>query len=239
MSKIISLISSKGGLGKSSLSVMISKSIANDKNTVLIVEVSEKPSTIDFICGIKMPSLYTLNDVLNYNSKPSDAIQRTYIDENIFILTSYNGVDNIDINHFKELIFGLSNFFDYIIIDFDLYKFINKLSDFCDTIISVIDSTYVCVDNLNKLTMNNDYDFFEKSKFILNKLDLNMFKKGHYKYVDDIIDDLEIPLLGIVPLDRPLLNGYNKNFVLSERMLNIIDCIKDRMNGNYRSLIIE
>ena len=95
MGKIISIVSGKGGVGKSVCSISIAHSLVKKRGKVLVIELDNGLKTLDILAGCTEKSVFNLGDVLNNRCKPVDAIISASYHHNLHILPCSPNHDEI------------------------------------------------------------------------------------------------------------------------------------------------
>ncbi|MGL5972349.1 MAG: P-loop NTPase [Oscillospiraceae bacterium] len=237
MGKITTVFSGKGGVGKSTFTTLLAGRLCKKGYKVLLLEIDEISSSLDLKLGCEDYIVYNINDVLNGKCRPYDAVVQSKIYKNVYFISCLGGVKNFDLKKFKGFLDGISEFFNHIIIDFNL-NMISDLLPYVDDAIAIVNTDPVTVKNTSYLTGKIDDECIKKMSFVINDLNLITFKNGYFDYIDEIIDDLNIRLLGIVKSDKTLKQGLYKDVKISQETFEIYDAICDRFLGKYRPLII-
>lgn len=115
MSKIISVVSLKGGVGKTTTALNLGSSLAKDFNKkVLIVDSNFAAPGIGLHFGIVNPD-HTLQDVLANKTEVNNAVYK--INTGLYILPSAFLSKNINMFTLKHKLNDLRQYYDYVILD--------------------------------------------------------------------------------------------------------------------------
>lgn len=119
MSKTITVMNEKGGIGKTTVCYNAAWELAKTKK-VLIIDMDGQRANLTFFSGIKKPmDLVTIADVLKKGVPMKDAIQP--LKENLDIVPATVDVSDISQNvkakRMKEIVKEVENDYDYIFID--------------------------------------------------------------------------------------------------------------------------
>lgn len=228
MAKIISVISGKGGVGKTFFTINFAYSLARQNQKCLVLDFDLFHPNVQIYLDDNLGKNFNyLNQVIMETKNYNDAI---YQHKNgFFVMPSsvfFEDIVNLDISKLKvaTLLNNLSNYFDYILIDSPV-----GINDISKIILSC--SKYSIV-----VTSNNKADFIDNQKmiefsrfhknipvgFVVNKA--NEFGK---KDMNFLIDYFSLPKLGEIPYvkkndfnlifkDKKILNSLddiNKNFI--------------------------
>lgn len=243
MSKIISILSGKGGVGKSTFAVGLGLSLANMNKKVIIIEMDVGLRTIDIILGMQNQIVYDLGDLLSNKCDPDEAIINYENNNNLYFISASveNNVDLLE----QDIIFlcdELKNYYDYIILDscFNIEKMIEITSKIVDIglVISTVDN--ISVRNAGQI-VNTLYDkSFNNLKLIINKINVKNPKQLLISDLDKIIDLIGINLLGTLMIDEELYINFNlgkPDKIVKSKV--IFDNIARRIQGEYIPLNIK
>jgi len=239
MCEITTVCSGKGGVGKSIFSSLLGKKMCKNGYKVLIIELNKTSSSLDINLGCENSIIYNINDVLNKNCKPNDAIIETKLAKNLYFIPCMNNIKEINVNNLIGLLNGLSTFFNHIIIDTNINSILPKLSEHITNGVFVVNADPSSIRNAVYLLNTIDDKYINKYKFVVNNLHLEIFKNNYFKSIDDIIDILNIQLLGVIPNDISLNNGMFIGSKISSETINIYDAICSRLLGKYKPLLIK
>lgn len=208
--KIITILGSSG-VGKSIFTIMLSKTLKNNKNKILIIDFDILNSNLHTIFGVKKNL---------YNSNQND-INKKY-DINNFIIKINN---NVDLISGLDLIFSEDKKIDYKIIISKIMNIKNKY----DYII--IDTSSECFFEYNKnLILMSDISLF------LVEANLLEIKKSR-KLLDIYEKEWKIYNKKI----KIIINKYNSNSIKDKILLNIFNgqeiVGKIKMSNYYNYLI--
>ena len=208
--KIITILGSSG-VGKSIFTIMLSKTLKNNKNKILIIDFDILNSNLHTIFGVKK---------ILYNSNQND-INKKY-DINNFIIKINN---NVDLISGLDLIFSEDKKIDYKIIISKIINIYNKY----DYII--IDTSSECFFEYNKnLILMSDISLF------LVEANLLEIKKSR-KLLDIYEKEWKIYNKKI----KIIINKYNSNSIKDKILLNIFNgqeiVGKIKMSNYYNYLI--
>ena len=75
MSKVITFINEKGGVGKSQIAFAVAWELANQGSKVLLIDLDGQRANLSFMAGIKKTDdMFTMYDVFQRNKGPEKAI---------------------------------------------------------------------------------------------------------------------------------------------------------------------
>lgn len=213
MGKVISVISGKGGVGKTTFTsnFVLSMALKYSKKT-LVVDMDIGNLFLAF--GLKEFNFNVdLIDVLYNKENLSNAIF-SYRKNLYFLgLKNKNELKYYSNEDFKLLLESLKEKFDYIVLDVGagINENFKKSVFVSDYSIVVIDSTLLSykisertVKNMNQINKNIN------SFLVLNKYDIKLSKEGVLLKKEDVIKHFKIPLIGVVPYNENNVTFLNK-----------------------------
>lgn len=204
MSQIIAVTAGKGGTGKSTTSANVASGLASLGKKTLVVELDFGLRCLDIMLGIKDKVKHDIGE---------------YLEGKIDILTATTKVDRVDNlylvcatrNPFMEInpekIMGvceeMRNHFDYIIIDTaGVGSSVFGVIKAAELILMVTTPDTVCVRDGAILS---DFLYVKNcvnQRLVINKVSPN-FKEEDILYdLDEVMDNVGIPLIGVVPEDQ-------------------------------------
>lgn len=203
MAKKITVVSGKGGTGKSTLCAVLAEVISDKGKRVLLVDCDIGLGSLDMMLGAGENVLYNWGDVISEYCGKDEAVLK--ISENCSLLASPpGGCDDFTEENFVNMIKSYEDGFDYIITDAPAGTgrgFSLAISP-ADTALIVTAAEKVSVRNASaaadKLFMREIPEIYT----VLNKFDFKGTKKGARLSIDRVIDGSGAQLRGIIPLSE-------------------------------------
>ena len=219
MGEVISVISGKGGTGKTTICAAVATCLAVDGKRVLCIDADIGLRNLDIALGMAELPLAAFTDVLHGHCNLSDAAEHPQF-PGLFLLTApvRENEDLISADGFRELLEQARRDFDFCLIDAPAgigagFRLATRFADRC-LVISTPDPASMrdagCAADLLIL------DGKETLQLIVNRCSPRMFSKMELT-VDDIMDDVGLPLLGLVPEDPDVMlaAAYGAPLILS------------------------
>ncbi len=237
MARIIVITSGKGGVGKSSIVVNIGCALANEKKKVCLIDADLGLRNLDLLLGLEGRVVYDLGDVINGVATLHQALVKDKrCPEHLFILPACKNLDvkDVSLTYMQTIINELQSDFEYILIDSPAgieNGFINAIHNANEAIV-VINLDISSIRDADKviglLNKRNILDV----KLIVNKVDPNLIEQENSLTVDDALDVLGIPLLGIVYYDENIMGSGNKGIPIYYNHKSIsCQCFKNIAKG--------
>lgn len=219
MGEVISVISGKGGTGKTTICAAVATCLAVDGKRVLCIDADIGLRNLDIALGMAELPLAAFTDIIHGHCTLSDAAEHPQF-PGLFLLTApvRENEDLISTDGFRELLEQARRDFDFCLIDAPAgigagFRLATRFADRC-LVISTPDPASMrdagCAADLLIL------DGKETLQLIVNRCAPRMFSKMELT-VDDIMDDVGLPLLGLVPEDTDVMlsAAYGAPLILS------------------------
>jgi septum site-determining protein MinD len=222
MAKVIVITSGKGGVGKTTTSASIAAGMAVQGFKTVAIDFDVGLRNLDLIMGVERRVVYDLVNVVKGEASLKQALIRDKRLENLFVLpaSQTRDKDALDFAGVGRVIDGLKELgFDYIICDSPagIEKGAQMAMYFADEAIvvtnpevsSVRDSDRV-LGLLDAKTRKAELGVPMKTHLLITRYSAERAQKGEMLKVEDIIELLGIPFLGVVPESKSVLNNSNQ-----------------------------
>lgn len=203
MGEIIAVVSGKGGTGKTTLCAGIAACLAADGNSVLCVDADIGLRNLDIALGMSDLAPIAFTDVLKGRYTLSEATRHAEI-PNLYLLTApiADAADEIDKRAFARLMEQVRAQFDYCLIDAPAGLGIGfeLAAANADRFLAV--STPDPASKRDAAYTTDVLEAMHKQdiRLIVNRITPKLFRQMRLT-VDDVMDDVGLPLIGIVPED--------------------------------------
>lgn len=224
MSEVIVITSGKGGVGKTTTTANIGAGLAKMGKKVVLVDTDIGLRNLDVVMGLENRIVYNLVDVVEGNCRMRQALIKDKRYPNLSLMPSAQTRDKTAVTpeQMKKLIEELKEEFEYIILDCPAgieRGFQNAIAGATSAII-VTTPEVSAIRDADRIIGLLEASEIKDISLIVNKIRVNMVKRGDMMSVEDVIDILAIELLGIVPDDEnivvasndgePLVGSYSK-----------------------------
>lgn len=203
MGEVIAIVSGKGGTGKTSVCAGLSSCLAADGYRVLCIDADIGLRNLDISLGMSDLAPISFTDVLKGRYTLDEVTAHSEI-PGLYLLTApiAEGAEEIDRKAFGDLIAQVREHFDYCFIDAPAGLGIGfeLAASFADRFLAV--STPDPASMRDAACVTDMLEAMNKSdiRLVVNRITPQLFKRMHLT-VDDVMDDVGLPLIGIIPED--------------------------------------
>jgi septum site-determining protein MinD len=222
VSKVVVVTSGKGGVGKTTSSANIAAGIAQMGHKTVAIDFDVGLRNLDLVLGCERRVVYDFVNVLKGEAKLNVALIRDKRIENLYVLpaSQTRDKDALEPEGVGRVLSELRGMgFEYIICDSPagIERGAQMAMYFADEAIvvtnpevsSVRDSDRV-LGLLSAKTNRAEAGTPIKSHLLLTRYSPAMVKRGEMLSVGDVLDLLGIPLLGVIPESKAVLQSSNK-----------------------------
>lgn len=217
MGTVISIVSGKGGVGKTTLCANLAFSLAMRGSSVIAIDGDMGLRNLDILLGLESKAPYDLVDILENRCTVNQAIVVHDELRNLhFIPGSEDYAAVIDRRAFRRLSRWLAAHYDYVLIDAPAgvgegFRNVVFCADRC-IVVSTPDLTAVRDAGRTAALIAGIAP--AQSELVINKVRKQMMKKGYLRNVDEVMDSISLPLLGLVPHDDDVVIHSNRGGIL-------------------------
>jgi len=218
---VIAVISGKGGVGKTTATANIGLGIALNQKKCVVVDFDIGQRNLDMILGLENRVVYDLVQVMDGEASIKQAIIKSKVSDNLHFLAASQTKDKsvLSSEKVKALVEGLQEEYEYVILDSPagIESGFEHTIEFADTAIVVVNPEVSSIRDADRAIGILDAksqkvkDGEEVRKFlIVNRISAEMVQKGEMLNSEDILDILNIKLLGKVPEDKGVIDASNQ-----------------------------
>lgn len=242
MPKIISILSSKGGAGKSTVSVCLSRALSDKQNKVLLAELDMGLRGLDIMLAAEDKVVYDIGDVMNGVCSFEQAVVSCDESGSLNLLAASADIKNSVSEEGLSKIIESASDYDFIVFDTPAGygKSLDLVCSLSDTVLIIVTPDAVCVRDAARL-----YSVIagkcSEAGLIINNVDVKHAGRNSIKNFDGIIDEVGVKLLGVVPNTDYIKNlSVNDGAVYDELLTKkVFAAIADRLCGIFKPLIIK
>lgn len=222
MGKIIVVTSGKGGVGKTTSAAAISAGLAQRGHKTVVVDFDVGLRNLDMIMGCERRVVFDFINVIQGDAKLKQALIKDRRLENLAVLptSQTRDKDALTKEGVKKVLDELREEFDYIICDspagiergahLAMYYADEAVVVTNPEVSSVRDSDRV-LGLLNSKTYRAEQEDSDpiKAHLLLTRYDQKRIDIGEMMGIEDVLEILAIPLLGIIPESPAVLRASN------------------------------
>ncbi len=214
MSEVIVITSGKGGVGKTTTTANLGTGLALAGCKVVLVDTDIGLRNLDVVMGLENRIVYDLVDVVEGFCRVKQALIKDKRYEGLYLLPAAQTRDKTAVNpqQMMKLCQELKEEFDYILIDCPAgieQGFKNAIAG-ADRAIVVTTPEVSAVRDADRIIGLLEANELRNPKLLVNRLRVDMVKRGDMMSIDDIIDILAIGLIGVVPDDEKIVVSTNR-----------------------------
>ena len=214
MSEVIVVTSGKGGVGKTTTSANVGTGLAAMGKKVILIDTDIGLRNLDVVMGLENRIVYNLVDVVEGNCRIKQAIIRDKRYPTLFLLPSAQTRDKSAVNpaQMVRMVSHLKDQFDYIILDCPAgieQGFQNAIAG-ADRALVITTPEVSAIRDADRIIGLLEANEIHKIDLIVNRLRMDMVKRGDMMSIEDVIDILAIDLIGAVPDDESIVIATNQ-----------------------------
>ena len=221
MAKVIVMTSGKGGVGKTTSSAAFATGLALRGFKTVVIDFDVGLRNLDLIMGCERRVVFDFVNVINGEAKLNQALIKDKRVENLFILptSQTRDKDALTKDGVEKILDELKKDFDYILCDspagiekgalMALYFADHAIIVTNPEVSSVRDSDRilgVLASKSRRAELNQEP---VQEHLLLTRYDPERVERGDMLKVDDVLEILSIPLIGIIPESQEVLRASN------------------------------
>ncbi len=219
MCEVIVVTSGKGGVGKTTTAANLGVGFAKLNKKVLMIDTDIGLRNLDVVMGLENRIVYNLVDLIEGNCRANAAIIKDKKYSNLFLLPSAQTRDKTSVtpDQMKKLVDDLRPDYDYIILDCPAgieTGFKNAIAG-ADRALVVTNPELSAIRDADRIIGLLEADSMGKIDLIVNKIRMDMVKKGDMMSVEDVVEVLSVNLIGAVPDDENIVIATNNGAPLA------------------------
>ena len=214
MSEVIVITSGKGGVGKTTTTANIGTGLAQLNKKVVMIDSDIGQRILDVVIGLENRIVYNLVDVGEGKCRIRQALikDKKYPDLCLLPSAQTRDKDAVTPEQMVELINELREEFDYILLDCPAgieQGFKNAVAG-ADRALVVTTPEVSAIRDADRIVGLLEDNEMKRIDLIVNRLRVDMVKRGDMMNVDDVTEILAVNLIGAVPDDEQIVISTNR-----------------------------
>ncbi|OON95938.1 MAG: septum site-determining protein MinD [Epulopiscium sp. Nele67-Bin005] len=214
MGQVIVITSGKGGVGKTTSTANIGTALNILGKKVVLLDADIGLRNLDVVMGLENRIVYDLVDVVENRCRVKQALIKDKRYGELYLLPAAQTreKDAVTPDQMKKLCDSLKDDFDYIIVDCPAgieQGFKNAIAG-ADQAVVVTTPEVSAVRDADRIIGLLEANGVSNIKLIINRVRMNMVKRGDMMAMDDVVEILSIDLIGVVPDDETIVITTNK-----------------------------
>lgn len=214
MSEVIVITSGKGGVGKTTTSANVGTGLAMLGAKVVLIDTDIGLRNLDVVMGLENRIVYNLVDVVEGNCRMKQALIKDKRYPNLFLLPSAQTRDKSSVTpgQMMKLVEDLREEFDYVLLDCPAgieQGFKNAISG-ADRAFVVTTPEVSAIRDADRIVGLLEAAEITRIDLIVNRIRMDMVRRGDMMSIEDVTDILGIPILGAIPDDEEIVISTNQ-----------------------------
>ena len=214
MSEVIVITSGKGGVGKTTTTANVGTGLAQLNKKVVMIDTDIGLRNLDVVMGLENRIVYNLVDVIEGKCRLKQALIKDKKYPELCLLPSAQTRDKdaVTPEQMVELIDELRKEFDYILLDCPAgieQGFKNAIAG-ADRALVVTTPEVSAIRDADRIIGLLENQEIRDIQLIVNRVRMDMVRRGDMMSVDDVMDILSVPVIGTVPDDEDIVISTNQ-----------------------------
>jgi septum site-determining protein MinD len=210
---VITITSGKGGVGKTTATANLGAALAAQGKKVVTIDADIGLRNLDVVMGLENRIVYDLVDVVEGVCRLRQAMIKDKRLAELYLIAAAQSRDKTAVTpgDMIELADQLRDEFDFVLIDSPAgieQGFKNAVAP-ADRVLIITTPEVASVRDADRIIGLIEAEEKGPGDLILNRLRLDMVKRGDMLDTDDVIDILAINLIGVVPEDEAIITATN------------------------------
>lgn len=211
MGKMIIAASGKGGTGKTTFTSQVGPMLASLGYLTVLVDADAGFRNLDIALGLESSVVYDYSDYMNERAELDDVLIKSPDHENLYFVAAPQSAvtSEFDADRTEQFWESLKSRFDFVIADApagmgDGFSFAAGCADEA-VIVSLAEAA--SLRDADRVTEELENIGVGTIRLVLNRIQPQLVTNKILMNVDDCIDILSIPILGIVPEDGSVITA--------------------------------
>ena len=214
MGEVIVITSGKGGVGKTTTTANIGTGLALEDKSVVLIDADIGLRNLDVVMGLENRIVYDLVDVVAGICRMRQALIKDKRFPNLYLMPAAQTKDKnaVTPEQMMKLTKELSEEFDYVLVDCPAgieQGFKNAIAGANKSIV-VTTPEVSAVRDADRIIGLLEANGLRNPQLLINRMKMDMVKRGDMMNIDDMVDILAIDLLGVIPDDENIVISTNR-----------------------------
>ncbi|GAB4544904.1 MAG: septum site-determining protein MinD [Pleurocapsa sp.] len=214
MTRIIVVTSGKGGVGKTTTTSNIGAALAKINRTVALIDADFGLRNLDLLLGLEERVVYTAMDVLSGECRLAQALVKDKRLKGLVLLPAAQNRNKeaVQPEQMKKIATALAKGYDYIIIDSPAgieLGFRNAIAAAGEALI-VTTPEVAAVRDADRVIGLLEAEGINKISLVVNRVKPAMIEDNKMMSVEDVLELLGVPLIGVIPDDERVIVSTNR-----------------------------
>lgn len=211
--KVITVTSGKGGVGKTTTTANIGVALARLNKKVVVIDADIGLRNLDVVMGLENRIVYDLVDVVEARCKLRQAMIKHKQFPELYLIPAAQTRDKTAVSpaDMIEIADKLRDEFDFILVDSPAgieRGFRNAVAP-ADEVLIVTNPEVSAVRDADRIIGLIEAENKGPGKLIINRLKVDMVRRGEMLSAEDVKDILAIKIVGIIPEDENVIPASN------------------------------
>lgn len=208
MFKVILVASGKGGTGKTSLTANVASALCEKGHKVLVIDADSGLRNLDIVLGMSDRVIFSFADVAQNMVSLEQAAAQHSTFKNLYLLTAPASLPQITNSQIADIISQAENLnFNYVIIDgpAGLAPEVRLFASAATQAIVVTMPDQASVRGAERIARILEQENIMRIRVVVNRVRPSLIRQGIMGNIDDVMDEIGVPLLGVVPEDENVI----------------------------------
>jgi len=212
--KVITVTSGKGGVGKTTATANLAVALAADGNKVICIDGDIGLRNLDVVLGLENRIVYDLVDIVEGRCRLRQAMIRDKRLPELFLIPAAQTRDKSAVtpSDMVRLCDELRSDFDWILIDSPAgieRGFRNAIAP-ADIVVVITNPEVSAVRDADRIIGLVEAEEKGPARLVINRVKPEMVRRGDMLNTNDVLELLAIELIGVVPDDESVIMGTNR-----------------------------
>ena len=214
MSRIIVITSGKGGVGKTTITANLGTALAQLGCKVALIDADFGLRNLDLILGLENRVVYTAIEAIAGECRLEQALVKDKRLNGLVLLPAAQtrNKESVLPEQMKDLVMQIAKSYDYILVDSPAgieMGFRNAIAAAQEAVI-VTTPEVAAVRDADRVVGLLEAHGIKNIQLIVNRLKPEMIQLNEMMSVEDVLEILAVPLIGIVPDDERVIVSSNR-----------------------------